>query len=414
MVTINASDTVSAILTASNISGCSDTTMMTIYPAKSILPAIGTTDLSADIESTDPNGWTHYYYTNGTATKSDDVLLLSLKKNSNNIGNTGVGSFSVRNVATQNAGSNSGIQITNPLMSNNSDYYTMNRFWQVTPDTQPGSNVGVRFYFNTQDYNDVNGSFSGNKMIQDFIFYHLKDGNPDPSTNWSGATLPVISILNGVYPSDTTWTYVNLGNNQQYAEFEVNSFSGGSAGFTGNNGPLPVIVSFFTATARGDDALLNWQTVTEKGIVDYEIQRSLDGKNYKSIYIAKANHEIISNYHYADAEAGKIANSIYYRLKVNETNGTNQFSQNANVIFSEDNENVIVLYPNPAKDKITLTGIGTYTQLKITDIDGKLVMIRNINKDKEIIEINGLATGTYTILLTNSKESTTIKFIKND
>jgi|GEM_PF-1988572 len=413
-VTITGNDTVYASLIAYNQNGCGDTANITIYPAKQIVPPTGITNLSADAEVTAPDGWTHYYYTNGTSTKVDDILLLSLKKNGNNIGTTGVGSFIVRNVATQNAGSNTGIQITNPLMSNSSNYYVMNRYWQVTAATQPSGNVGVRFYFNTQDYNDANGSFSNTKTLQQLVLYHLKDGNPDPTTNWSGATLPVVSIMNSAQASDTTWTYTNMGNNEHYAEFTVSSFSGGGAGFTGNNQPLPVTVTSFTAMAHNYNALIDWNTALENEIAGYEIQRSEDGKYFSSVYNVAAQNKNGSAYHYTDVDAGKRASLLYYRIKIQEANGSYRFTEIAPVRFVHW-EAIVTLFPNPAKERLTVQGVQEYHELKVTDLNGKVILIRKITGNTEILELHQWAAGAYTIILSGENgQMKTLKFIKSE
>lgn len=114
--------------------------------------------LIANREFTDAQGWTQYYYDNGTPTDfSDDTLLLSLQKNGNNIGTVGDGTFQLKLAATSGEGTNTAVNVGSALVRSGTQFYSMNRYWDVTPTTQPTSPVGVRFYYNTQDLADING-----------------------------------------------------------------------------------------------------------------------------------------------------------------------------------------------------------------------------------------------------------------
>jgi hypothetical protein len=126
------------LLIVQNPTGCRDTGIVNtiLYPIKNIMAAVPQT-LIANRDSTDPSGWTHYYASN--------ILLLSIKKNGNNIGTINDGTFQVKVGATANAGSGTAIHVTNPIFNNSSGSYIMNRYWNVTPTNQPTSPVNV-FY----------------------------------------------------------------------------------------------------------------------------------------------------------------------------------------------------------------------------------------------------------------------------
>jgi Leucine-rich repeat (LRR) protein len=162
-----------------------------------ILPAVPL-NVQASYEYTDNNGWTNYYWDHSTPDNlADDILLLSLKKNGQDIGNVGQRTCMVRLAATTGAGSNTAIKLTNPLITNTSGYWVMNRYWQVTPLREPLTSVGVRFYYNNQDLADINGSYPTHNLTNDkLIFFKTVGGNPDPTTNLAGAT-QIISILPG-------------------------------------------------------------------------------------------------------------------------------------------------------------------------------------------------------------------------
>jgi len=126
--------------------------------------------------------WTHYYDDMGTSSKTDDRWLMSINKNGQNIGTIGDGTFQVMVGISSGAGSSGGgTQITAPYVTNSSGWHVMNRFWDVTPTTQPASAVTIRFPYQTQDLTDLQVNIPG-VVHTDLYFFHLdgtNDGNPD-------------------------------------------------------------------------------------------------------------------------------------------------------------------------------------------------------------------------------------------
>ncbi|MBS1739419.1 MAG: T9SS type A sorting domain-containing protein, partial [Bacteroidetes bacterium] len=404
-----------ATLTATSQFGCIGTpTNVVIKAQDSVLPASGALTLVANVEVTNPiTGWTNYYNNNNTPNdKSDDILLLSLQKNGNNIGSIGAGAFSVTNAATTGAGSGTGIQITNPLMSNFSGYYTMRRYWQVTPNTQPTTNVGVRFYYNTGDFNDANGSFGGTKTMQQLVFYHLLNGNPNPTSNWSGATSQPISITYGATPNNTTWTYTNLGKNHHRAEFTVSSFSGGSGGFTGNNGPLPIELLTFNGIAQHENASLSWETGVEQNTVGFDLERSLDGRNFTKVISLVALHGNAPNhYAYIDQNVASLGSKLFYRLKLKDLNGLEGYSSVLELRFGTPQFEVSIL-PNPTDGIFIVKGSEHYTSLQIIDIHGRVLKEQTLGMVNAKIDITSLASGVYTVRVFSEGIVVNIKLIK--
>jgi Leucine-rich repeat (LRR) protein len=247
------------MLIVQNASGCRDTGIVNtgLYPIKNILPAQPQTVIAFQETAPDAFGWTHYY-------SSSNQLLLSIKKNGNNIGTVGDGTFQVKVGATFGAGSGSAILINNPLFTNASGSYIMNRYWNVTATNQPASSVGIRYYFNTQDFADMQGSVPGLSLPSQMQFYKLYGGNPDPATNFAGAT-DITNITNGTLPSTTKWVYTSLGCNEHQAEFNVDNFSGGGGGATINGNPFAIPVVPPTISAISPATAMLDATVTITG-----------------------------------------------------------------------------------------------------------------------------------------------------
>jgi hypothetical protein len=395
--------------TTGGLIGCPSDTLVRLIQVpfnKPVLPTIGPLTLTATYECTDDNGWTNYFLDKNTPlNRSDDTLLISLKKNGNNIGTIGNGSFNVKVAATQGAGSNTGVLLTNPLITNASGFWVMNRYWEVTPTTQPTTPVGVRFYYNTQDLADVNGSYpTHNLNHQDLLFYKTIGGNPDPTTNLAGAT-QIISITNGTTPDVNKWVYTNLSYNRHSAEFKVASFSGGGGGATGNLQVLPVKLLSFNAVARGSDAVVIWTVANNGDAENYTIERSTNGIDFIAVKTITAT---ILQPTFSWIDAGAVENKkLFYRLKVKEKNGDSSYSP-IKTINGQTDRSLITISPNPAAAYLVVNterSLNTPLQLVMFDGKGRKVFAKRIGTgSNEKILLPQLPSGYYHVNIVDNHQ----------
>lgn len=379
----------------------------TIWPA---LPNTLLANRQCDADS----GWTNYYFDNNTpADITDDTLLLSLKLNGQYIGKIGDGIFQVKVVATPAAGSNTGILLTNPLITNPSGFWVMNRYWNVNPAFQPTSPVGVRFYFNTQDVNDVNGSFPAHNLsVTDLIFYKTTGGNPDPTTNLAGATA-IATIVNGSVADTGHWVYSALSTNTHAAAFEVSHFSGGGGGATGNGQVLPQIITAFDAVKKGQSNLITWTTCAQ--IKGFEIQRSNTASDFIPVGYVPAQTGLCKQYTFPDNSP--VASRNYYRLKLLDNDGRFTYSSIKSVT-NNGSVNVVV-FPNPTKDVLSLqmtSDARKNIQLQVMSMEGKVLHSVNTvaaqGTSVKALNVASLQAGSYFVKLTSSGESVVVKFQK--
>lgn len=76
------------------------------------------------------------------------------------------------------------------------------------------------------------------------------------------------------------------------------------------------------------------------------------------------------------------------------------------------NEIGIKLFPNPSDKQIQLSGVEHYSAVKIYDIQGRLILSKSIANSNEIVSIESLPVGVYTIQFLNSEEVESMHFIK--
>lgn len=395
-------------LIASYAVGLPDTVLITISqnaPVVADSPQI----IFANKELTDPSGWTNYYH--------DSILVLSIKKNGNRIGSIGDGTFSVKLVATKKAGSGLGTKITNTLVTNTSGFWSMNRYWEVVPTREPATPVGVRFYFNDADFNDVKGSVPSLTNKQQLQFYKLTGGNPNPDSNWIGATA-VIPILNGDTAGTTTWLYNNMGCSVNSAEYLVESFPGGGGGGAGNGLLLPLQLISFTANRAGSTNILEWKTATDLNTSLFDIERSRNNNNFTVIgtLSSKETGNTITSYTFTD---NKPYNGInYYRLKIIDRD--HHFLYSAVRSVNNTAGFKLVIYPNPVVTRsLTLKANSEKPikiQIEILNAEGKIMLSNQLQLMQGIslqtINVSHLSNGNYFIRCVSAEKTTVLKFIK--
>lgn len=175
---------------------------------------------------------------------------------------------------------------------------------------------------------------------------------------------------------------------------------------------LPVKLESFTAVRSGNTALLQWNVSAEENLNSYILQRSTDQVNYTDIGVVSASGR--NQYTYTDTDPVKGIN--HYRLKMVERNGAAQYSPVRILRFGK--EELITLYPNPAKEKITLVVPAGWTgkkmSLELITVNGQVVLQKQYSSilQTETISFAQLTPGAYLIRLTDSEANVYIRKIQ--
>jgi hypothetical protein len=155
--------------------------------------------------------------------------------------------------------------------------------------------------------------------------------------------------------------------------------------------PLPVQLTGFTAIPLGSAVKISWNTAEENGIGTYEVQRSIDGKNFSTLATRKANNINNSNYTVIDENPRSGIN--WYRLYIRGKDGDNKYSSIVNVKMEGRGEGILV-YPNPvAEGKINLrlnAAKGDY-KVRLINSAGKTVWSMQLKHD------GGSFTGIFSL-----------------
>lgn len=209
---------------------------------------------------------------------------------------------------------------------------------------------------------------------------------------------------------------VNLRTNPSYT-FSISNSNINSYGnrflliITDQYGALPVTLTSFNGRRNGNRDQLEWNTANEKNIAGYEIQQSVDGKQFTSLGVVKAKNTSTANtYTFSNNTSG---GTLYYRLKINELKGSSSYSNIIAIIDQGyDNLALISTYPNPASDVIVIN-TPAFIEINATSIysaTGNLLMKTTEQKE---INIGDLKSGVYIMEVHTNMGTKSLKFVKN-
>ena len=181
-------------------------------------------------------------------------------------------------------------------------------------------------------------------------------------------------------------------------------------------GGLPVTLVSFEAIKKDKDAYIVWRTATETNTNKFEIERSIDGIIFNTVGQLKAagNSTTNTSYQFTDNNVGSHLTSpvVYYRFKQWDLDGRFTYSPVRSINFNNKN-NAVSVYPNPAKNALTLKA--TPAQLNsfyfITDHWGRQLMSGQLFNTSTTINLNKLVPGVYYVQVAGVT-SETIKIVK--
>ncbi|MFZ1801136.1 MAG: T9SS type A sorting domain-containing protein [Chitinophagaceae bacterium] len=164
------------------------------------------------------------------------------------------------------------------------------------------------------------------------------------------------------------------------------------------------------ATQTNDAITITWQTLNESGTKSFTVERSNNANDYAGINTVPAKG-VASSYSYTDKNP--LSGTNYYRIRENAANGTNTFSPVVKVVFNDNG--IISLYPNPAKNTVTVKGLNknTIATIRITDMNGREISKQNFTQSNiATLNIRALAQGSYFVLVEQNGKVTKLRIVK--
>jgi Secretion system C-terminal sorting domain len=293
------------------------------------------------------------------------------------------------------------------------DKYFVSRHFEVSPiATTPDITANVKLYFTQAEFDSYNSLTSnqlklptgqndtaGKHNLQIVKYAGTSSTNYGLPDSYAGSQ----TIIN---PKDTD---IIWNGSMWEVGFNVTGFSGFFVS-TEFEMPLPSKLESFTVKNIGNENELNWQTSKEINTQSFQIERSIDALKFEKIGEVIANNNEKNNYQFID-KSPKNYSTIYYRLKMNDLDGSYTFSK---IISIANKAQSISITPNPVTDKLTVNFGDNDKYLnsncKLLNSLGQLIKEFKIMKPSMELDLFELPTGIYYLVLNDGNK---IKFLKN-
>jgi len=159
--------------------------------------------------------------------------------------------------------------------------------------------------------------------------------------------------------------------------------------------PLTVELLSFQAKEHNEGILLNWVTASETDNAYFELQRSENGKNFKSVVQIKGHGTSLEAHNYSFLDVLPADGSNYYRLKQVDFDGSFEYSEVVHINWDDKAASKLKIFPNPTSNELYyfMEDKSSVQAVHIYDAYGKLLMIET--EMDGLLELEALEKGVY-------------------
>ena len=184
-----------------------------------------------------------------------------------------------------------------------------------------------------------------------------------------------------------------------------------------NTNPLPVELVRFEATRQAIGVAVAWATASEKNSSYFEVERSLNGREFAVVATTTAGGSTTQPTAYAALDKTAPAAQLYYRLRQVDLDGTVAYSSVVAVAgtskLGEPAE--LVLYPNPTTDRLVATMPAAEGRTyRVLNSLGQVLTHGSAAAANPTVEVRQLPAGIYFLELRSETGQQTRRFVKND
>lgn len=213
------------------------------------------------------------------------------------------------------------------------------------------------------------------------VLCDIVDSSVDPTSIGSFPTAVSINILN-----DGLSLAPKLNTNYDLARINSTSLNYTS--------PLPVKYISFTAQPENAVVHLKWQTAEEISNNFFEIQRSVNAKDFEKVGVVEAQNAA-SAYSFTDNSAKNGTN--YYRLKQVDNDGTISFSKIISAEIKSENILDILVFPNPTSKSVIIKNVSKNSIIELISVNGNVLNQQVADSESVELDVSKLKTGIYFI-----------------
>ncbi len=293
----------------------------------------------------------------------------------------------------------------------NASNYLMNKTFRVIPtNNNLSGQYAITLYFTQAEVTGWQTATGQSWAAIQLIKLPGQISNVTPSTPEPDGvgTVQVVSPTLGTLGTSYTISYTFS-----------NGFSGFGAGIPGGQGTLPIRLLSFDGRLQSENVRLNWSTAFEQNSKGFEIEKSLDGINFRRIgfVVSSGNSSTTRNYTFTDPQRAVEHN--YYRLKLVDIDNTFDYSEVLLVKNTYRKQDVYIA-GNPFTDILNIQFAKTPNSnisVSIYDMKGRKVFETGYhNYAQSSLQINtramSLAKGVYSVKVATGGKIYNLKAVK--
>ncbi|MEM6345219.1 MAG: T9SS type A sorting domain-containing protein [Bacteroidota bacterium] len=327
--------------------------------------------------------------------KKDNVTQFSFTKSSgfNTSGNNG---FTFINLATEGGSDYSETYIDELILSNAGAYEYIaidGLSWATqTLSTSTLSTTAITTF-------DDNSATMGGEVTDDGCASVTEYGVVYNTTGSPTTADTKVAIGSGLGSYSQSITGLTASTQYYIRSFATNSegTSYGSEQTFTTSATLPVELLSFNGTYQEGSVQLSWETATESQNKGYRVMRFTESAWQEIGFVAGVpeNQEGFRAYQYTD-EVKSQNGPLYYQLAQEDMDGSLNYSQVIEI--SREFEHQISIFPNPAKDKLTINSSRyELEEFQLYDLQGRLIARQTLSNKEAIIDLQAFAKGYYTV-----------------
>lgn len=177
--------------------------------------------------------------------------------------------------------------------------------------------------------------------------------------------------------------------------------------------PTGVLSITLSGYLKDKTSQLEWNTVDENNVSNFEIERSIDNVNFNKVATKEAVGNTTGNTQYAlndDVSTLDKESVIYYRIKVVDRDANYLYSNTINLILNLNNTEIINVFPIPFVNEVSVSYTAEHVgdmDFTLTDVTGKKIVgfNKDIQEGVNIISIKNLellSNGSYFLTMTDN------------
>lgn len=284
----------------------------------------------------------------------------------------------------------------------------------LTAISTSGSPDGIQIYVVDESPNNVSGASGVGANNKYFGVFQVGGTSPQYTAvyNYSGNPLinsgnePQLRLNSRLDNSTSAWTPLITAPNEAANTITV---SGTNAEYILGRlgGSLPLQIISFTAIRQSNNSMLQWKTANEINTDRFEIQRSDNAADFKSIGSVNAGGAV---YSFNDIDVFAQKSIAFYRIKIIDRDG--KFTYSGIVKLSKAENSTLSIFPNPASDRITIVGLKENGNILLFNAVGQLLLQQRVVGQTTSISLGQYAKGTYWLQFDLDGERQVKKIIK--